>query len=59
VNYSTVAQNLTGLLPVGADGQVDIQYFTPLAKTNDYPSASINHDIAIDGVVTLLTVTII
>ncbi|KAF8894914.1 hypothetical protein CPB84DRAFT_1782625 [Gymnopilus junonius] len=38
VTYSTAAQNLTGLLPVGSDG--------------------INHDIAIDGIVTLLTVTI-
>jgi len=36
--YSTTAQNLTGLLPVG--------------------SAGVNHGIAIDGIVTLLTVTI-
>ncbi|PPQ99722.1 hypothetical protein CVT24_009705 [Panaeolus cyanescens] len=39
VNYMTVAQNVTGLLPIG--------------------SAGINHGIAIDGVVTLLTVTIV
>ncbi|ESK92947.1 secreted protein [Moniliophthora roreri MCA 2997] len=39
VNYSTTARNITGLLPVGADG--------------------INHGIAIDGIVTLLTVTIV
>jgi len=39
VTYSTTAQQLTGLLPVG--------------------SAGINHDIAIDGMVTLLTVTIV
>jgi len=38
VNYSTIAQNITGLLPVG--------------------SAGVNHGIAIDGIVTLLTVTI-
>ena len=38
VTYSTTAQNITGLLPVGSDG--------------------INHGIAIDGIVTLLTVTI-
>ncbi|KJA27777.1 hypothetical protein HYPSUDRAFT_62816 [Hypholoma sublateritium FD-334 SS-4] len=38
VTYSTVAQNISGLLPVG--------------------TAGINHDIAIDGIVTLLTVTI-
>ncbi|KAF9047281.1 hypothetical protein BJ165DRAFT_1581261 [Panaeolus papilionaceus] len=39
VNYMTVAQNISGLLPVG--------------------SAGINHGIAIDGIVTLLTVTIV
>ncbi|PPQ65019.1 hypothetical protein CVT26_015728 [Gymnopilus dilepis] len=38
VTYSTTAQNITGLLPVGSTG--------------------INHGIAIDGIVTLLTVTI-
>ncbi|KAI0356167.1 hypothetical protein OH77DRAFT_1401630 [Trametes cingulata] len=38
VTYSTTAQNITGLLPVG--------------------SAGVNHGIAIDGIVTLLTVTI-
>ncbi|PCH43733.1 hypothetical protein WOLCODRAFT_76126 [Wolfiporia cocos MD-104 SS10] len=38
VTYTTVATNITGLLPVGSDG--------------------INHGIAIDGIVTLLTVTI-
>ncbi|KAI0727973.1 hypothetical protein C8Q72DRAFT_920405 [Fomitopsis betulina] len=38
VTYSTAAENITGLLPVG--------------------SAGINHDISIDGIVTLLTVTI-
>ncbi|KAI9067133.1 hypothetical protein FKP32DRAFT_1564306 [Trametes sanguinea] len=38
VTYNTVAQNVTGLLPVG--------------------TAGINHDIAIDGIVTLLTVTV-
>ncbi|KAI8993786.1 hypothetical protein BD414DRAFT_480446 [Trametes punicea] len=38
VSYSTTAQNITGLLPVG--------------------SAGVNHGIPIDGIVTLLTVTI-
>jgi len=38
VTYSTTAQSLTGLLPVG--------------------SAGVNHGIALDGIVTLLTVTI-
>ncbi|KAF9451255.1 hypothetical protein P691DRAFT_663543 [Macrolepiota fuliginosa MF-IS2] len=38
VNYSTIAQNMTNLLPVGSNG--------------------VNHGIAIDGIVTLLTVTI-
>ncbi|KZV73142.1 hypothetical protein PENSPDRAFT_733127 [Peniophora sp. CONT] len=38
ITYSTTAENITGLLPVG--------------------TAGINHDIAIDGIVTLLTVTI-
>jgi len=37
--YSTTAQNITGLLPVG--------------------SAGVNHGIALDGIVTLLTVTIV
>jgi len=39
VNYSTTAQNLTGLLAPGAAG--------------------VNHDIATDGITTLLTVTIL
>ncbi|KAF5320984.1 hypothetical protein D9619_001416 [Psilocybe cf. subviscida] len=39
VTYSTTAENITGLLPVG--------------------SAGVNHGIAIDGIVTLLTVTIV
>ncbi|KAK7035260.1 hypothetical protein VNI00_012027 [Paramarasmius palmivorus] len=39
VTYSTQAENVTGLLPAGAQG--------------------INHGIAIDGIVTLLTVTIV
>jgi len=39
VTYSSVAENITGLLEPG--------------------SAGINHDIAIDGIVTLLTVTIV
>ncbi|KAJ8488929.1 hypothetical protein ONZ51_g3266 [Trametes cubensis] len=38
VTYSTTAQNVTGLLPVGSNG--------------------VNHGIAIDGIVTVLTVTI-
>lgn len=39
VTYSTIAQNITGLIAPGSTG--------------------INHDIAIDGIVTLLTVTIV
>ncbi|KAG1735088.1 uncharacterized protein EDB91DRAFT_1295793 [Suillus paluster] len=39
VKYSTIAQNITGLLAAGSDG--------------------VNHGIAQDGIVTLLTVTII
>ncbi|KAI0633399.1 hypothetical protein C8Q77DRAFT_1217811 [Trametes polyzona] len=38
VTYSTTAQNVTGLLPVGSNG--------------------VNHGIAIDGIVTVLTVTV-
>ncbi|KAJ7497154.1 hypothetical protein FB451DRAFT_218913 [Mycena latifolia] len=38
VTYSTIGQNMTGLLPAGATG--------------------VNHDIATDGITTLLTVTI-
>ncbi|KAI0645387.1 hypothetical protein C8Q79DRAFT_690838 [Trametes meyenii] len=38
VTYSTTAENVTGLLPVG--------------------SAGVNHGIAIDGIVTVLTVTV-
>jgi len=38
VTYSTVAQNITGLMPAGSTG--------------------VNHGIAVDGIVTLLTVTI-
>lgn len=37
--YSTVAQNITGLMAAGSDG--------------------VNHGIAVDGIVTLLTVTIV
>ncbi|THG95180.1 hypothetical protein EW145_g8007 [Phellinidium pouzarii] len=39
VTYSTTAENVTGLLPVGSSG--------------------VNHGIALDGIVTLLTVTIV
>ncbi|EIW63066.1 uncharacterized protein TRAVEDRAFT_56242 [Trametes versicolor FP-101664 SS1] len=38
ITYNTVAENITGLLPVGSNG--------------------VNHGIAIDGIVTVLTVTI-
>ncbi|KAH9855202.1 hypothetical protein C2E23DRAFT_774200 [Lenzites betulinus] len=38
VTYSTTAQNVTGLLPVGSDG--------------------VNHGIALDGIVTVLTVIV-
>ncbi|KAI0727972.1 hypothetical protein C8Q72DRAFT_795537 [Fomitopsis betulina] len=38
VTYSTIAENITGLLPVG--------------------TAGVNHNISIDGIVSLLTVTI-
>ncbi|CDO76722.1 hypothetical protein BN946_scf184796.g16 [Trametes cinnabarina] len=63
VTYSTTAQNVTGLLPVGSAG-VNHGTSTGLRLAPTFPSTAVDDrcvptsGIAIDGIVTVLTVTI-
>ncbi len=56
MNYNTVAESMPGLLASGAAGWVVHPKFRVGGANQAF---RINHGIAIDGAVTLLTVTIV
>ncbi len=55
VTYSTTAQNITGLMLPGSEGVNHGECFSCICE---FPAADIGEGIAVDGIVTLLTINI-
>ena len=56
VMYNTIAKNITGLMPAGSDGVNHGMLFSRFDQHR--PLTVMASGIAVDGIVTLLTVTI-